>query len=630
MIYVFEGFRLDTKNRRLTRLDTSAAVSLTPKVAELLTYMVENSGRVLAKDELLEAVWKNAFVEESNLSQSIFVLRKALGEDNKNPSFILTVPNRGYKFIAPVVLADSVNEPPGGSNSFEEIVPNRPDPDLPVRYQRAGRSGPALWIVTPLILLAFFLGIVFSSNSAVRRGSTEPPKDPSGKSLAVLPVKNLTGNSGDEFFADGLTESLITEIAKIHGLTVISRNSSFELKGKPDETVTAVRNRFEVTHFLENSLRRDGASLRLESRLVEAASGTVIWSNTFEQNSAEILTMQDGIACNVASDIRSTLCGQRDKETQKYQTSLKAYQTYLKGRFYYYQRGTEPLFKAVTEFQKTLAIDPKYAPAYSALAEAYMTMEVNGVIGPGEGFPTAEQYARQAIELDATLPGSYNVLAIVGAGKVSPEETEALYQKAIEANSNYAPTWQRRSRFYWAMGRFGEAEAGLRKAQQLDPLSLSVNYNLGELYLFERDYDKALAQAEHIFSIFPDNFGGYQIRAAALDGLGRYEEALTAAEKTHEINRNLYKAKILAHVGRRAEAKELIANMENSEQGKRSVAIAELYAQVGEIDTAFIWLERAVTMKESAVGEIKINPDLDLLRNDPRFQELEIRAGIRQ
>lgn len=615
-IYMFEGFRLDARNHRLFRLHTNTVVPLTPKVVDLLTYMVENPGRILAKDELIEAVWENAFVEESNLSQSIFVLRKALGENNKDPRFILTVPNRGYEFIADVTTSrpedDILNE--------SELIDGRHHNSPEIKERSNKKNNKFWWAVIPVLLGLGVLAVVFVSGPTI----TEPVAGrqmplPAPRSVVVLPVRNLTGNKSDEFYADGMTESLITELAKIHGLRVISRNSAFELKGNTNDSVV-LGGKLGVSHLLEGSLRRGGQTIRLESRLLDATSGEVVWSQMFERQMADILTVQDGIACSIAGELRTALCGQKDTDPKKYQTNIKAYQTFLKGRFYYYQRGTDPLFRAVEEFEKTLKIDPNYPPAYSALAEVYMTLETNGIIAAGEGYPKAEYYARQAIERDPDLPGSYSALAIAQTGKVSAEETERMHQKAVDVNPNYAPSWQRQARFYSARGRFSEAEFGLKKAQELDPLSLSVNYNLGELYLIMRDHERAIAQADHIFSIFPEHFGGYQIRTLALDRSNRYDEALAAAEKTHEVNRDIYKARILAHSGRWAEARELISRFEASDLGKNTpLTVTGLYAQLGEIDTAFIWLERAFAVRQPALSEINIEPDLDPLRSDPRF-----------
>ncbi|CAN5547129.1 N/A [soil metagenome] len=615
--YEFNGLRFDAQTHCLKRGDE--LVQLPPKSLDALAVLLENRGDVVSRETLLDAVWEESYVDDANLTVAVSALRKTLSTYTGAEDHIQTISRKGYRFTADVDEKIELRDEPivVSRHTKEELTYIGNDQLL----STANRTK----YLRPLMAIGLMVIVAVGALFGYRTwGSRATP--PTAKSLAVLPVKNLTGDANNDFLVDGVTESVITEIAKVQGLKVIARNSTFALKENAVD-LKSIGEKLGVTHLLDGSIRRDGDLLRLETRLINAATGEIVWSGTFERKMEEVLTVQDGIACSVSGELRAALCGEKDSDPKKYQQNLKAYQAYLKGRFYWYKRGTDPLHQAVAEFEKALQCEPNYAPALAALAETYVVMETNGVILPGAGIPKAIMYAEKAISVDPTIPGSYAALGIVRSVERKPQEAELMYSKAIEINPNYSLAWQWRSTFYSSHHRFAEAEAGLKKAQELDPLSLSINYALGNTYLNQRDYERTMAQGEHLLSIFPENFAGYQLISAAYDGMGRYDEALAAAEKAHPINVEMLKALILCHSGRRDEALQMISKIEGSEISKNNpYGVASLYAALGDRETSLAWLNKAIEINQSGLTEINVDRDFDAMRSDSRFVEIVRRS----
>lgn len=420
----------------------------------------------------------------------------------------------------------------------------------------------------------------------------------------------------------------MTELSTINGLRVIAHNSSFAFKDK-EATLREVADRLGVTNLIEGSVRRAGNTIRVETRLINAANGEVVWLGSYEHQLEDIITIQDGIACSVASELQTTLCGQQDRVPPRYAKNLKAYRAYMKGRFYWYQRGDEPLKKAIASFEEALRHDPNYALAYAGLAETYVVQEANSMVPPGTTMPKAIASAEKAMQLDPNLPGAYAALGLARQIGYDSAESERMFQRAVEANPNYATAWQWRANGLRVQGRYAEAEAAIKRAQELDPLSVIINQTLGDIYFSMRQPERVLAQAQHVFSIAPENPNGYQLLAAGYAMLGRYDEALAAAEKNHSFNVRIFKIFILAEAGRREEAMRLLAEEENSEAAiKNPYRIGIAYALLNDKDQAFAWLEKAYAARQAYLYYLKCEPRLDSLRSDPRYTDLLKRMNL--
>lgn len=651
-LYEFGPFRLDPRLPLLLR--DGEPVPLQPKALETLVALVERGGRVVGREELVAAVWPDAEVEENNLSVNVSLLRKALGEAEGGGKYIETVPRRGYRFTAPVrelpaeshelvytrhtrsrILIEESAEtdaPPAGAvpEPAPEASPETstaatafaagPRPSAPISVPR--RLG--LYVAAGVLSVGLLAGGITLRRSAPSTATANPPK---AKSVAVLPVKNLTGDAGNDFLADGLTESLMTELSRVHGLKVISRASAFTLKDAEAEP-REIAGRLGVANLLQGSLRRDGDVIRVEARLIDPATGEVLWNETYERELAGIITVQDGIACSVASELEAALCGRRDHVPGRYAQNLKAYQAYMRGRFNWYQRGVEPLRKAVAEFEEALRHDPDYAPAYAGLAETYVVQESNGYEPTGIALPKVVANAEKALQLDPDLPGAYTALGLARYLEREYDESERMYRRAVEVNPNYATAWQWRSALFSIQGRLSESESSLKRALELDPLSVPINFALGDVYFYQRDYGRVLEQAEHIFNLSPESQQAYHLQAMAFEALGRYDEAFAAAAKAHPVNAPYLRAFILARSGRREEALRVAVELEGEGAGGNPYRVAVLYAMLGEKEKAFQWLEKAYTSRHPFINTLKVEPRLDPIRSDPRYGDLLRRLNL--
>jgi TolB-like protein/DNA-binding winged helix-turn-helix (wHTH) protein/cytochrome c-type biogenesis protein CcmH/NrfG len=661
--YEFGPFQLDPSVPLLLR--EGRPVALTLKALETLIVLVERGGQVVSREELIEAIWPDTAVEENNLSVNVSALRKVLGESNSEEKYIETVPRRGYRFTAPVrVMPGERAELIYTRHTHSQVlIEESSETDAPIDTDAAtsaltvpadaahalttadnlaqgGQPRRKLLRWPVMLALAVVVALAVGA-SFVRRGWQRGGSAVSGdkktsngaggatsKSVAVLPIKNLTGDEENAYLADGLTESLMTELSTVHGLRVISHNSTFAFKNK-EATPREVADRLGVTNLIEGSVRRDGDTIRVETRLVNAASGEVIWSGSYERQLEDIITMQDGIACSVASELQANLCGQKDRVSSRYAQNIKAYRAYMKGRFYWYQRGDEPLKKAIASFEEALQHDPDYALAYAGLAETYVVQEANSMVPPGTALPKVAANAEKALRLDPNLPGAYAALGLSHQFSYNFAEAERMLQRAVEANPNYATAWQWRAHGLRVQGKYTEAEAAIKRAQELDPLSVIINQTLGEIYYSMRQPERVLAQAEHLFRIAPDNPNGFELLVEGHTMLGHYDEALAAAEKNHVFNVRIFKIFILAEAGRREEARRLLAEEEKSERAiTNPYRIGIAYALLGNKDQAFVWLEKAYTARQASIYYLKCEPRLDSLRSDPRYADLLKRMNL--
>ena len=442
-----------------------------------------------------------------------------------------------------------------------------------------------------------------------------------------MPLKNLTGEAKNDYLSDGITESLINEVSRVESLKVISRSSAFQFKDK-NASAQEIGEKLGVETILEGSLKQSGEQIRVETRLVNARDGSVLWTSNSEQKKmSDIFAIQDGIACQIVAELRVRLCGEV-APAARYTQNVKAYQLYLQGMYYRNRLGAEDLKRAVGYFEQALKIDANYALAHEGLASTYAVMELNAVVPPQSVALLAESHAKRALELDDGLAG-----AIIALGAVKTMQNydlatrESYYRQALLKNPNHRTAHLWLANNYTVQGKFAEAETEILRAQEIDPLSTGVHLTLAELYWYWRKPDKVIEQADFMLTANPNDGGAYSLLARAYAQKGDFDRAFAALEKipTDILMRTV----MLAAAGRIDEARNSAEIFTNSDEAKNSpYKVACVYASIGDRDTALAWLEKSYAARQADLVSIKIDPAFDGLRDDARYQDLLRRVHL--
>ena len=617
----FGPFRLDPAERKLLR--GNEVVVLTPKAFDTLYLLVRNSGRVLEKDELIRMIWPNTFVEEGSLSNHIFLLRKALGGD---PEFIETVPRRGYRFIGAVRQF-----PPAAS-----APPERPhevgDPGIasfPAKTRRLLRSRAGLGLAV-VALLAALASASWFYRVASRGGETID-------SVAVLPFVNASDDPNAEYLSDGLTESLVNCLSQLPHLKVMSRDTSFRFKGKQADPKT-VGHQLGVRAIFKGRVTQRGDTLNISAELIDSRDGSHIWGQQYARKLADMNTLREEIAGEMASALRLRLTPADEKRlTVSYTADPEAYQDYLKGRYWWNKSTEEGFDKGIEYFQQAIAKDPTYALAYSGLADCYSSLAESGLVPFREGYLRAKDAALKAVELDNTLAEAHGSLALIKSSydwDWSGANNEI--RRAIELNPSYADAHRLHAEVLWQTGQMGEAIAENKLILGLDPLSLNTNDTLGVVFFLARQYDRAIEQEAKTLELDPNFIDAYYFRGMAYLKKSMYREGMAEFEKGVAISPLDPEALTglgygYAVTGRRAEAQKVLDKL--AELSKReyisAVWRAKIYAGLDEKDMAFEWLEKAYEDRSIvSVGYIKPNPMFDPLRSDSRYANLLRRMNL--
>jgi TolB-like protein/DNA-binding winged helix-turn-helix (wHTH) protein/Tfp pilus assembly protein PilF len=606
---------------------------------KLLQILLEHPRKVVTREELRSRVWPNESFGDFDQALNIAIgkLRSALGDSAENPRFIETLPKRGYRFIADVSVLDAdrpkmpesvAGEFPGSQEEKTEPGHTLQGTGLAVAPQRR------LWLTGRVIVaLAFVLSLSILSVWLFR---SRGPAPAGIRSLAVLPLENLSGDASQNYFADGMTDELITDLAQISALRVISRTSVMAYKGarKP---LPQIARELNVDAVVEGTVLRSGDQVRITAQLIEASTDKHLWSQSYEGEVRDTLALQSRVASAIADQIRINL-------TPREQAALKnvkvvnpeAYESYLKGRYFWNKRTADGLKAALAYFKQAIEEDPKYAKAYSGLADTYGLLGdwQYAVMTPKEAFPEAKAAAIHALELDNTLGEAHNSLAFVLDGfDWDLEAGGKEFQRAIELNPGYATAHHWYAWHLSLLGRFDEAIAEMRKAENLDPLSLIINADLAELLGLAHSYDDSIRQSLKTIEMDPNFALAHNQLAQAYLQKHMYAEAVAELQKAVELSRdsptciaNLARAYVAS--GKREEAVKLLNTLKkHSTTGYSNASeIAMIYASLGDTDQAMNWLEKG--FEERFNPGVLLRPGFDPLRSDPRFQNLLRRIGL--
>jgi len=455
------------------------------------------------------------------------------------------------------------------------------------------------------------------------------------ESVAVLPFVNTSDNADVEFLSDGITESLINSLSQLPSLSVKARSTVFHYKGK-DVTPQQVGSELSVQAVLNGRVVQRGDQLTLSLELVDARTGDQIWGEQYNRKTADLVSLQSDIARDVSNKLRMKLSGADEQKLAKHYTdNPEAYQLYLKGRFYWNQRTGEALKKSIEYFNQAIEKDPSYALAYAGLADAYSLLPGYSAGSPQESYPKAKAAARRAEELDETLAEAHTSLAALLIGEWNLPESNREIQRAIALNPNYATAhhWYGCNNLL-LMGRFDEAIAEGKRAQELDPLSLIINADLGYDYIYARQYEKAIEQLRKTIEMDQSFYYAHWQLGIAYEMKGSFPEAVAEYQKARQLNDNPALLAVLGHAyaasGKRDEALKML-NQLTEIAGQRYVSAyswAIIYAGLGEKDQAFNWLDKGYQERLTKMAFLKIEPLFDNLRSDPRFDDLVRRVGL--
>lgn len=656
--YEFGPFRVDALKRRLLR--DGQIVPLTPKAFDTLLVLVEQSGQVVEKDDLMERVWPGIAVEENNLTQNISALRKALGERRDEPQYILTVSGQGYRFIAsvsetwpdevelrqastvqhvPIVEAETHAEQPNGfaHTSIEPLAPMTPS--VPA-VEPAATGGARRWkvlIASALIAVIVLAGGYYLLSRRDKQSAATAPANSQIKSLAILPFKSLNTEQADEYIGLGMADALITKLSSIHQITV--RPTSSILKYKNAEDPSAAARELGVDSVLAGLVQKDGDRIRVTVQLLRASDGTTLWGNSFDEKYTDIFAVEDRISEEVMRALLPTITEtQKQALTKHYTEDPEAYQSYIKGRYYWNKRTAADIKKAISSYEDAILQDESYALAYAGLADSYATLGILDEVSPQETMPKARSAAMKALELDDALAEAHAALGYVKhryewdfAG------AEKEFKRAIELNPQYSTAHQWYGWYLVSLSKFDEASAEFERAQQLDPLSLYTNLTLGAPYYHKGDYEKAAAQYRRVSEMNPDFWLAHWWLFQTYTLQKRYDEAFAEAQKVAKLRgESLNSFPVVGYLyavwGKQAEARQVLEETQRAEKTHyvSAYAVALIYVGLGENDKAFEQLDKALRQRDNGLVFMQVEHRLDPLRSDPRFAELVREVGLPQ
>ena len=585
-LYEFGPFRLDPSERLLMR--DGEPVPLAPKVFDTLTALIENSGRLLDKDELMSMLWPDTFVEEATLARNISDLRKALGESTGEQKFIETVPKRGYRFTADAKCIRTE--------------------DSALIVERHVRSR-----------------VIFEE---------QLDADADVTSIAVLPFRPLSSEKRDEYLELGLADALITRLSNMSQI-VVRPTSSVRKYGGLEQDASQAGRELKVSHVLDGSIQTVGDRIRVTAQLVGVEDGRSLWAGKFDESFRDIFSVEDVISEQVANALVLRLTGEEKRLITRRDTdNAEAHRLYLKGRFYWNRRTRDGYEKGIEHFCRAIEVDRSYARAYAGLADCYSMLGRFGLVQPAEIMPRAVSSATTALRLDDTLAESHASMGLA-AHIYSWEwaKAESHYKRAIELNTNFATAHHWYAVFLAELGRAHEALAEIKQAQSLDPVSLIIGADAGMLLYLSRDYDRAVEQCRATLDMDPNYFRARMWLGCAYEQKTMYQQAIAEYETARSLDDSPYVVEWLARAyalagntdaGNRL-AGELIAL--SSRVYVDSYYLASVFAALGKKQQAIALLERACSERSCWLSRLGVDPIFDSLRRTPRFETLLINVG---
>ena len=620
----FQSFRLDAADHSLWHGEKR--VQITPKAFDVLCYMVENAGRLVSQDELLQALWPETYVNQEVLRKYILEIRKALGDRPEKPEFIETVTKRGYRFIAPVI-DDSAAKPPDlpisqatEEDATEEKVGNEAVPSEEETWSGKRR----LWrLAIVLALAAVAAGGLGGYFRHARNGSHALSLN--NTSIAVLPFVDMSTTKDQEYFSDGFAEQLINDLAKVPGLKVVGRSSSFQFRGK-NVDLRDVGRKLGVDNVLEGSVRREGTHVRITAELIKADDGFQLWSQTYDREINDIFAVQDEIALAATEALQLKLLGGNGRRVVSTPRSdnPEAYQAYLQANYFLgLGTGKEDISKTLMYTDRAIKLDAKYAPAWALRASVLNMMAEVGMTDVTEGFRKARDDAERAIALDPTSASGYLALARTQIYHDWDWDTaNTCLTKAAALEPGSEEVLRVRSYLSRVLGNLDQGVKLYEQAVALDPLRANSHLGLGYLLYMAARYDEAQAELQKALDLNPQAAFAHANLGKILIAEGKPQQALAEIKKEpNDWEKLTDQALVYYALRREQDSNAALAELIGKHDTDSAYQIAEAYAFRRESGKSFEWLELAYKQRDAGLADIKVDPLLKNLRHDARYTE---------
>jgi TolB-like protein/DNA-binding winged helix-turn-helix (wHTH) protein/Tfp pilus assembly protein PilF len=612
----FDNFELDVRAGELRK--RGVRLRLQGQPLQVLAAILNRAGDVVTREELRAQIWTaNTFVDfDHSLHNAIARLREVLGDSAEAPRYIETLPRRGYRFIAPV-------------ETVEVVSPTRAaHPEEPGVTSAESKRPPSRAMVAGGILALFVIGTAFwLARTTPRHTSAAPRLD----SIAVLPLNNLSGDPSEEFFADGMTDQLITDLAEVGSLRVISRTSVMPYKGTK-KGLPEIARELNVTAIVEGSVIRSGQRVRVTAQLIQAPTDQHLWAETYDRDLGDVLKLQGEVTYAIAQQVRAQLAPQQQAQLRLANSvNPAAYDAYLRGRLYFTTEYTKPesLRKAQHDFEESIQKDPGFALAYAGLADTYVYLAFAGALQRDQAYRSAKGALAKALALDDSIGEAHDTLGLLSSEFDWDWDTaDREFSRAIALAPSYSCAHEDRATFLALTGRRAEALAEITKIDQLD-YGFSAARTVSGTYYELRDYPALIEASKRGLLLDPKDWMQHYFLGVGYEGTGKLQEAISEYQKAIEMSDGSQGVVALAHaysaVGRKAEAEKILRDLErkSKETSTSPYTMATIYAGLGKNDKAFEFLEKAYSQKSLGLSwSLKSDSLLDSLRPDPRFQGL--------
>jgi TolB-like protein/DNA-binding winged helix-turn-helix (wHTH) protein/Flp pilus assembly protein TadD len=622
----FGPFEFDLETGELRKF--GVVLRLPPQPSKVLALLVSRPGQLVKREEIQEQIWGDHTVVdfEHGVNFAIKKIRDTLGDDAETPRYIETLPRRGHRFIARVESTPSNGTCPETTTEAEPPVARQPAASLPRRWYVAATVG--LFVVIVAILSALNVAGV-RDRLLAHTPSTRLAATPRVASVAVLPFENLSSDPDQEYFADGMTEELVTNLGEVSDLRVISRTSVMRFKGSR-KPLPEIARELGVDAVIEGTVAGSGNHLRITANLVQASTDHHLWANSYDSEIEDVLVVESNVARSIAAAVRSNLSAEQVHGASPRRVNPEAYLAYLKGRYYTSEWTKAGFNQAIMSFRQALDSDPTYAPTYEGLADVYNLLALWGLQPATETYPASKAAALKALELDDGLPEAH---AVLGQIKFAFERdwhgAEQEFKRAIALNPNSSTAHFYYGVFLTAMGRTDEAINETQKALELDPLTPTSNLQLGWVLYYAHRYDESIAQLRKTLVLAPDFAYANMELGWNYAQKGMYPEAVEQCRRAVTLMPDEQVmlgscGNVYGVAGRRQEALTLLGRLKNASARGYVDAynIAYVYDGLGDDDHVLEWLERAYRERSPSLYGLRIDPWSDRVRSDPRFRDL--------